>query len=99
MELSTTNQDQSAPTRYYTDGVYHNARQHRIYAWDDFTSLHLYTTDGKHYRVVIEHLGAVGEGVTIEAPQTNPEIAFRRLVSGVAFHFSQYVRRQRGVGE
>lgn len=90
------------PTRHYTDGVYHNARQHRVYAWDDSTSLHLYTTDGKHYRVVIEYLCAAGDPDPdggAEAHRATREAGFRRLVSGVAFHFSQYVRRQRGVGE
>lgn len=99
VKLSTTSdrQERTTPTRDYIDGVYHNARQHRIYAWNDSTSIHLYTTDGKHYRVVIEYQRAAGENADEDTTQHATE--FRWLVCGVAFHFSQYVRRQRGVGQ
>ena len=90
----------ATPPRHYTDGIYHNTRQHRIYTWDKYTSLHLYTTDGKHYRVVVEHRrgrGDVDKTGEQQRDREDTEKGFRRLVGGLAYHFSQYVRRQRGV--
>lgn len=79
----------------YDSGKYHNIRQHRTYQWDNQTTLHLYTTDSKHYRVTIEHwpdsvvLDPSTHGTTTES--------FRKLVNDLAYHFSQHVRRQRGI--
>lgn len=63
---------------YAMAGVYSQVRQHRVYRWDRATSVHLSTTDGKGYRVWIEHC--------VEEAGLQKE--FRRLLVALAYHFS-----------
>lgn len=63
---------------YATAGVYSQVRQHRVYRWDRATSVHLSTTDGKGYRVWLEHC--------VEEAGLQKE--FRKLLAALAYHLS-----------
>ena len=63
---------------YAAAGVYSQVRQHRVYRWDRATSVHLSTTDGKAYRVWLEHC--------VEDASLQKE--FRKLLAALAYHFS-----------
>jgi hypothetical protein len=87
----------------YMDGTYHNCRQHRIYHWSPNVHIHLYTTDAKHYRVVVEHVHHPSLSPTAEPSETYGATtehcehrSFQKLVNDLAYHFSQHVQRQRG---
>ena len=63
---------------YAAAGVYSQVRQHRVYRWDRATSVHLSTTDGKGYRVWLEHC--------VEEAGLQKE--FRKLLAALAYHLS-----------
>lgn len=63
---------------YAAAGVYSQVRQHRVYRWDRATSVHLSTTDGKAYRVWLEHC--------VEDASLQRE--FRKLLATMAYHLS-----------
>ena len=62
---------------YAAASVYSQVRQHRVYRWDRATSL-LSTTDGKGYRVWLEHC--------VEEAGLQKE--FRKLLAALAYHLS-----------
>lgn len=81
----------------YMNGIYHNIRQHRVYRWSPSVHLHLYTTDAKHFRVVVEHvLGPPPDAPVSKTDAANDKDCFYKLVNNLAYHFSQHVSRQRG---
>ena len=63
---------------YAAAGVYSQVRQHRVYRWDRATSVHLSTTDGKGYRVWLEHC----------VEETGLQKEFRKLLAALAYHLS-----------
>lgn len=73
-------------TLSYADcGVYSQVRQHRMYRWDAANSIHLTTTDGKEYRIWIEHcLSEDGEKLK----------EFRKLLSTLSYHLSFYMSKK-----
>ena len=78
--VTTTNPDPLATSvlSYAAAGVYSQVRQHRVYRWDRATSVHLSTTDGKNYRVWLEHC--------VEDAGLQKE--FRKLLAALAYHLS-----------
>lgn len=72
--------DERRGLNWADNGVYHQARQHRVYQWDSTTTLHLTTTDAKTYRVWVEHR-VDGVGCTE---------TFRGVVAQLAYHLSFY---------
>ena len=65
----------------YENGIYMHVRQHRIYKWDDNTTIHLSTVDGKGYRIWLEYNG-----------HTSPESlkSFSNLFVQISYHLSFY---------
>jgi hypothetical protein len=92
-DTNTSDQKKTEPdgplettTLSYADcGVYSQIRQHRMYQWDAANSIHLTTTDGKEYRIWIEHsLSEDGEKLK----------EFRKLLSTLSYHLSFYMSKK-----
>lgn len=80
------NSDLEITTLSYADcGVYSQVRQHRIYQWDTTNSIHLTTTDGKEYRIWIEHCLSEDDEKLKE---------FRKLLSTLSYHLSFYMSKK-----
>lgn len=86
----------------YARGVHHHQRQHRVYQWNPSTTLHLSTTDEKHFRVWVEYVlhddevDAMDEKKDVNAVDTVARNA-RMLMVNIAYHLAQHVHRQRRV--
>lgn len=93
----------------YARGVHHHQRQHRVYQWNPSTTLHLSTTDEKHFRVWVEYvLHDEAENVdekkdshvdAVNAVNAVDTVAYnaRMLMVNIAYHLAQHVHRQRRV--
>ena len=88
----------------YARGVHHHQRQHRVYQWNPSTTLHLSTTDDKHFRVWVEYVLHDNEADSMDEKKDSDvnvvdTVAHnaRTLMVNIAYHLAQHVHRQRRV--
>lgn len=78
----------SSSGRALHNGVLHSVYQQRIYAWDSHTYIHLTTTDGQLYNVMVEHHCTAENG---DASSIHP------LLTALSYHLSQHSKQQQKI--
>ena len=73
------------PSQGLQHGIMHSVYQKRIYAWDPYTHIHLTTTDGQQYNILVEcHLAADYDRGTLQ-----------ELLTVIAYHLSKHTKQQK----